>query len=80
MRNSGEAQCPSPKFVEDPTDYSYSIQDVFKNICGLVEGCTTDKISVRTLSQYSVKFFSNNNLNEQSGCRVSHRRELGAMG
>ena len=46
MRNSGEAQCPSPKYVEDPTDTNYSIQDVFFNICGLVEGSTAQKVSV----------------------------------
>jgi hypothetical protein len=45
MRNSGEAQCPSPKYVEDPTDYSYSLQDVFLNICGFVEGDNTQKLS-----------------------------------
>lgn len=42
MRNSGEAQCPSPKRVQDPTDHKYSIQEVFFNICGLVEGSTTE--------------------------------------
>lgn len=49
MRNSGEAQCPSPKYVQDPTDTNYSIQDVFFNICGLVEGSTADLLSVSIL-------------------------------
>lgn len=38
MRASGEAQCPLPKFVEQPNSTDYSIEDVFFNICGLVEG------------------------------------------
>lgn len=46
MRNSGEAQCPNPKYVKDPTNTDYSIQDVFFNICGLVDGGWYNQISV----------------------------------
>lgn len=46
MRQSGEARCPSPKYVEDPTNYDYSIQDVFFNICGLIDGSWYNQISV----------------------------------
>lgn len=38
MRISGEAQCPIDKHVEDPTDTNYSIEEVFFNICGLIDG------------------------------------------
>lgn len=46
MRQSGEAQCPNPKVVQDPTNTDYSIQDVFFNICGLVDGTFFDQIRV----------------------------------
>lgn len=46
MRQSGEAKCPSPKYVNDPTNTNYSIQDVFFNICGLIDGSLMDQISV----------------------------------
>jgi len=45
MRQSGEAQCPSPKYVDDPTNTNHSIQDVFYNICGLVDGGLLSQIS-----------------------------------
>jgi len=45
MRQSGEARCPSPKHVEDPTNTAYTIQDVFFNICGLVDGSLLNQIS-----------------------------------
>lgn len=38
MRASGEAQCPRPKFVMQPNNTDSSIEDVFYNICGIVEG------------------------------------------
>lgn len=46
MRQSGEAQCPNPKQVQDPTNTYYSIQEVFFNICGLVDGGILDQIKV----------------------------------
>lgn len=46
MRKSGEAQCPYPKHVQDPTDTNYSIQDVFFNICGLIDGSFFHQIRV----------------------------------
>lgn len=46
MRQSGEAQCPNPKYVNDPTNTNYSIQDVFFNICGLIDGSFFNQISV----------------------------------
>ncbi|XP_037026030.1 uncharacterized protein LOC119067256 [Bradysia coprophila] len=42
LRGSGEAQCPTPKEVKNPTDRNYSIQEVFFNICGLVQGDVLD--------------------------------------
>lgn len=38
MRASGEAQCPIPKAVQNANDTTYSIQQVYRNICGLVDG------------------------------------------
>lgn len=46
MRSSGEAQCPDPKYVDDPTDTDYSMQDVFLNICGFMEGSWYNQIKV----------------------------------
>lgn len=43
---SAEARCPIPKQVEDPMDTSYSIQDVFFNVCGLVEGNIWNMVKV----------------------------------
>ncbi|XP_037036873.1 uncharacterized protein LOC119074692 isoform X2 [Bradysia coprophila] len=37
MKASGEAQCPIPKYVLEPNN-TQSINDVFFNICGLVDG------------------------------------------
>lgn len=37
MKASGEAQCPMPKYVQDANN-TESINDVFFNICGLVDG------------------------------------------
>lgn len=38
MRASGEAQCPLPKYVQEPNNTMNSMEDVFYNICGIVEG------------------------------------------
>ncbi|KAG4065881.1 hypothetical protein HA402_012559 [Bradysia odoriphaga] len=46
LRQSGEAQCPAPKVVENPTDRNYSIQEVFFNVCGFVQGNVLDITAV----------------------------------
>lgn len=46
MRASGEAQCPLPKYVLEPNNTAHSIEDVFFNICGLVNGTWSDFFSV----------------------------------
>ncbi len=40
MRESAEARCAVKKHVQDPTNRCFSIQEVFFNICGLVEAET----------------------------------------
>lgn len=37
MRNSGEGSCFYPDYGVNATDYSYTLAEVFFNICGLVE-------------------------------------------
>lgn len=50
MRNSAEARCAVKKYVEDPTDTCFSIQEVFFNVCGLVEADNdADKIKVNSM-------------------------------
>lgn len=46
MRESGEAQCPIPKYVQDPTNTDNTIQDVFFNICGLIDGGFFNQVRV----------------------------------
>lgn len=38
LRASAEAQCPRPKYVQQPNNTANSIEDVFLNICGVLEG------------------------------------------
>lgn len=38
MRSSAEARCPVPKVVEDPTNTTHPMTDVFFNICSTVQG------------------------------------------
>lgn len=37
MRSSGEGRCFYPDYGVDATDFKYSLQKIFFNICGLVE-------------------------------------------
>ncbi|KAJ6637988.1 hypothetical protein Bhyg_10720, partial [Pseudolycoriella hygida] len=37
LRESSEANCAVRKHVQDPTNWRYTLQEVFFNICGLVE-------------------------------------------
>jgi len=48
LRESSEARCPSPKYVQDPTNLNYTIQDVFLNACGLVDGNALETIATST--------------------------------
>ncbi|XP_037052522.1 uncharacterized protein LOC119086053 [Bradysia coprophila] len=43
LRVSSEARCPKNRHVEDPMDTSFSIQEVFFNICDLIEGSPEDR-------------------------------------
>lgn len=56
MRISGEAQCPIDKHVEDPTDTNYSIEDVFFNICGLIDGSFFNQLRVSLKGKFSEAF------------------------
>lgn len=57
MRISGEAQCPIDKHVEDPTDTNYSIEDVFFNICGLIDGSFFNQLRVSLKGKFSELFW-----------------------
>ncbi|KAG4065232.1 hypothetical protein HA402_012674 [Bradysia odoriphaga] len=43
LRVSSEARCPKNRPVKNPMDTSISMQDVFFNICDLVEGAPQDR-------------------------------------
>lgn len=49
MRSSGQAHCPLPKYVQDPTNTTYSIEDVFLNVCGFVEGNLLEQLEVNLI-------------------------------
>ncbi|KAG4079205.1 hypothetical protein HA402_015861 [Bradysia odoriphaga] len=43
LRMSPVARCPKNKHVENTLDRSFSISDVFLNVCDLIEGSAQDK-------------------------------------
>lgn len=51
MRQSAEARCANPKHVENPIDTRNSIEEVFFNVCGLVEGNSTQRNEVNCMSR-----------------------------
>lgn len=57
MRSSAEARCPVPKVVEDPTDTTHPMTDVFLNICGLVQGNLLQIAQVNPLNLIFVLIF-----------------------
>lgn len=54
LRSSREAHCPIPKVVDNPIDTNFTIQEVFFNVCGFVEGYFWDQMAV---SYYLSVFF-----------------------